>query len=265
MWKTMPRLINTWLQWGKTPFPIIACMIILGFLFPSFHSSILLFLFFFSALNPFPIFPLCSALFCTPNSLSPSCPRSYPHPLSMPALESFSVLQQPREFCVENKGAQCISALFVVLSFSLWINTPICLSPFLPLLFPSIFLSPACMVQLVSYVREGRASDRGWWWIRQHNGLLFAVVFTTDCLLSLQDQGEAIAHTMTAQRSNARIEGLKAGTPYVVQVRARTVAGYGRYSIPADFSTNLQSKLFLYPLYYQGIYWGICGLIPIPL
>uniref|UniRef100_A0A8C5E8R6 Ephrin type-B receptor 3 n=1 Tax=Gouania willdenowi TaxID=441366 RepID=A0A8C5E8R6_GOUWI len=51
----------------------------------------------------------------------------------------------------------------------------------------------------------------------------------------------AIAHTMTAQRSNARIEGLKAGTPYVVQVRARTVAGYGRYSIPADFSTNLQS------------------------
>ncbi|XP_062280798.1 ephrin type-B receptor 3-like [Scomber scombrus] len=52
---------------------------------------------------------------------------------------------------------------------------------------------------------------------------------------------EAIAHTMTAQRSNARIEGLKAGTPYVVQVRARTVAGYGRYSSPADFSTNLQT------------------------
>ncbi|XP_061594454.1 ephrin type-B receptor 3-like isoform X2 [Cololabis saira] len=56
-----------------------------------------------------------------------------------------------------------------------------------------------------------------------------------------KDQGEAIAHTMTAQRSNARIEGLKPGTPYVVQVRARTVAGYGRYSSPADFSTNLQS------------------------
>ncbi|XP_047442347.1 ephrin type-B receptor 3-like isoform X9 [Mugil cephalus] len=56
-----------------------------------------------------------------------------------------------------------------------------------------------------------------------------------------KDQGEAIAHTMTAQRSNARIEGLKAGTPYVVQVRARTVAGYGRYSNPADFSTNLQT------------------------
>uniref|UniRef100_A0A4W6D8Y2 Ephrin type-B receptor 3 n=1 Tax=Lates calcarifer TaxID=8187 RepID=A0A4W6D8Y2_LATCA len=60
-----------------------------------------------------------------------------------------------------------------------------------------------------------------------------------------KDQGEAIAHTMTAQRSNARIEGLKAGTPYVVQVRARTVAGYGRYSSPADFSTNLQTTATL--------------------
>uniref|UniRef100_A0A672MSZ6 Ephrin type-B receptor 3 n=1 Tax=Sinocyclocheilus grahami TaxID=75366 RepID=A0A672MSZ6_SINGR len=37
------------------------------------------------------------------------------------------------------------------------------------------------------------------------------------------------------QRSSARIEGLKPGTPYVVQVRARTVAGYGRYSSPTDF------------------------------
>ncbi|XP_046893138.1 ephrin type-B receptor 3-like isoform X5 [Hypomesus transpacificus] len=53
-----------------------------------------------------------------------------------------------------------------------------------------------------------------------------------------KDQAEAIAHTMTAQRSSARIEGLKQSTPYVVQVRARTVAGYGRYSSPADFSTN---------------------------
>uniref|UniRef100_A0A8D3DLV4 Ephrin type-B receptor 3 n=1 Tax=Scophthalmus maximus TaxID=52904 RepID=A0A8D3DLV4_SCOMX len=46
---------------------------------------------------------------------------------------------------------------------------------------------------------------------------------------------------VSGNRSNARIEGLKPGTPYVVQVRARTVAGYGRYSNPADFSTNLQT------------------------
>ncbi|XP_058256964.1 ephrin type-B receptor 3-like isoform X3 [Hemibagrus wyckioides] len=55
-----------------------------------------------------------------------------------------------------------------------------------------------------------------------------------------KDQGDAIAHTMTAQRSSARIEGLKAATAYVLQVRARTVAGYGRYSNPTHFSTNHQ-------------------------
>lgn len=79
------------------------------------------------------------------------------------------------------------------------------------------------------------------------SGLVFSHYFTS---FVLQDQGEAIAHTMTAQRSNARIEGLKAGTPYVVQVRARTVAGYGRYSSPADFSTNLQSMLLSFVLHY---------------
>uniref|UniRef100_A0A3B3QNJ1 Ephrin type-B receptor 3 n=1 Tax=Paramormyrops kingsleyae TaxID=1676925 RepID=A0A3B3QNJ1_9TELE len=63
-----------------------------------------------------------------------------------------------------------------------------------------------------------------------------------DYEIKYREKGEAIAHTMTAQRSSARIEGLKAGTPYIVQVRARTVAGYGRYSSPADFSTNLQSE-----------------------
>uniref|UniRef100_A0A8C6Q5R1 Ephrin type-B receptor 3 n=1 Tax=Nothobranchius furzeri TaxID=105023 RepID=A0A8C6Q5R1_NOTFU len=68
-----------------------------------------------------------------------------------------------------------------------------------------------------------------------------------------KDQGEAIAHTMTAQRSNARIEGLKAGTPYVVQVRARTVAGYGRYSSPADFTDPPKSWQEQLPLIVGSI------------
>lgn len=50
-----------------------------------------------------------------------------------------------------------------------------------------------------------------------------------------------MSHTVTAQHSSARVEGLRAATPYVVQVRARTVAGYGRYSNPMDFSTSLHS------------------------
>lgn len=54
-------------------------------------------------------------------------------------------------------------------------------------------------------------------------------------------QGQAMSHTVTSQHSSAKVEGLRAATPYVVQVRARTVAGYGRYSNPMDFSTSLHS------------------------
>ena len=50
-----------------------------------------------------------------------------------------------------------------------------------------------------------------------------------------------MSHTVTSQHSSAKVEGLKAASPYVVQVRARTVAGYGRYSNPMDFSTSLHS------------------------
>lgn len=51
-------------------------------------------------------------------------------------------------------------------------------------------------------------------------------------------QGQIMSHTVTAQHSSAKVDGLRAATPYVVQVRARTVAGYGRYSNPMDFSTT---------------------------
>uniref|UniRef100_A0A8C9U950 Ephrin type-B receptor 3 n=1 Tax=Scleropages formosus TaxID=113540 RepID=A0A8C9U950_SCLFO len=50
------------------------------------------------------------------------------------------------------------------------------------------------------------------------------------------------------ERSSARVEGLRPGTSYVVQVRARTVAGYGHYSAPVDFSTNLESMSSLHSL-----------------
>uniref|UniRef100_A0AAY4CX30 Ephrin type-B receptor 3 n=1 Tax=Denticeps clupeoides TaxID=299321 RepID=A0AAY4CX30_9TELE len=64
-----------------------------------------------------------------------------------------------------------------------------------------------------------------------------------DYEIKYHEKGEAIAHTMTAQRSSARIEGLKPATPYVVQVRARTVAGYGRYSSPADFTPETDARV----------------------
>ncbi|XP_039517199.1 ephrin type-B receptor 3 [Pimephales promelas] len=60
-----------------------------------------------------------------------------------------------------------------------------------------------------------------------------------DYEIKYQERGESFSHTVTAQHTSAKVEGLKAGTVYVVQVRARTVAGYGRYSSPVEFSTSL--------------------------
>uniref|UniRef100_A0A8C1YUD9 Ephrin type-B receptor 3 n=1 Tax=Cyprinus carpio TaxID=7962 RepID=A0A8C1YUD9_CYPCA len=60
-----------------------------------------------------------------------------------------------------------------------------------------------------------------------------------DYEIKYQERGESFSHTVTAQHTSAKVEGLKAGTVYIVQVRARTVAGYGRYSSPVDFSTSL--------------------------
>lgn len=40
-----------------------------------------------------------------------------------------------------------------------------------------------------------------------------------------------------SQTNTARIEGLRPGMVYVVQVRARTVAGYGKYSGKMCFQT----------------------------
>ncbi|KAG8444955.1 hypothetical protein GDO86_009928 [Hymenochirus boettgeri] len=44
-------------------------------------------------------------------------------------------------------------------------------------------------------------------------------------------------NTVTSQRPTVRVEGMAPETAYVVQVRARTVAGYGAYSEPKEFQT----------------------------
>ncbi|XP_061549717.1 ephrin type-B receptor 3 [Phycodurus eques] len=62
-----------------------------------------------------------------------------------------------------------------------------------------------------------------------------------DYEIKYHERGQAMSHTVTSQLSSAKVEGLRAATPYVVQVRARTVAGYGRYSNPMDISTSLHS------------------------
>uniref|UniRef100_F7CRM0 Ephrin type-B receptor 3 n=1 Tax=Xenopus tropicalis TaxID=8364 RepID=F7CRM0_XENTR len=44
-------------------------------------------------------------------------------------------------------------------------------------------------------------------------------------------------NTVTSQRTTVRMEAMTPDTVYVVQVRARTVAGYGAYSEPREFQT----------------------------
>ena len=45
-----------------------------------------------------------------------------------------------------------------------------------------------------------------------------------------------------SQTNTARIEGLRPGMVYVVQVRARTVAGYGKFSGKMCFQTLTDGK-----------------------
>ncbi|CAH2248497.1 ephrin type-B receptor 3 isoform X2 [Pelobates cultripes] len=47
-------------------------------------------------------------------------------------------------------------------------------------------------------------------------------------------------NTVTSQRTTLRMEGMHPDTIYVVQVRARTVAGYGAYSDPREFQTTAE-------------------------
>ncbi|KAI4879167.1 hypothetical protein NFI96_020398 [Prochilodus magdalenae] len=48
---------------------------------------------------------------------------------------------------------------------------------------------------------------------------------------------EANATILRSQTNTARVDGLRSGTVYVVQVRARTVAGFGKYSSKMCFQT----------------------------
>ncbi|XP_032262899.1 ephrin type-B receptor 3 [Halichoerus grypus] len=52
------------------------------------------------------------------------------------------------------------------------------------------------------------------------------------------EKSEGIASTVTSQKNSVQLGGLRPDARYVVQVRARTVAGYGQYSRPAEFETT---------------------------
>jgi len=62
-------------------------------------------------------------------------------------------------------------------------------------------------------------------------------------VLSLQSQSSVLnSSVVLSETTNVVLEGLRPGTGYVVQVRARTVAGYGAYSKEMLFQTLTDGK-----------------------
>lgn len=52
-----------------------------------------------------------------------------------------------------------------------------------------------------------------------------------------QELSEVNSTQVRSQTNTARVDGLRPGTMYVMQVRARTVAGFGKYSSKMCFQT----------------------------
>lgn len=61
-------------------------------------------------------------------------------------------------------------------------------------------------------------------------------------LLVLQDHSEVNSTVIRSPTNTVVIRGLKQGTIYVFQVRARTVAGFGRYSGKLYFQTMTEGE-----------------------
>jgi hypothetical protein len=57
-----------------------------------------------------------------------------------------------------------------------------------------------------------------------------------------QELSEYNATAIKSPTNTVTVQGLKAGAIYVFQVRARTVAGYGRYSGKMYFQTMTEGK-----------------------
>ena len=83
-----------------------------------------------------------------------------------------------------------------------------------------------------------------WWLIRRRIDLrstfllpLDWYLFASSVYCSLKDHNEYNSSMAKSQTNTARIDGLRPGMVYVVQVRARTVAGYGKYSGKMCFQT----------------------------
>ncbi|XP_078267046.1 ephrin type-B receptor 3b isoform X2 [Rhinoraja longicauda] len=96
--------------------------------------------------------------------------------------------------------------------------------------------SPVLMVHLLSATSDSMTLS--WLAPEKPNG----IILDYELKYREKDQDESSASTITSQKNTIRIDGLKPTAFYGVQVRARTVAGYGKYSETADFQTLMESE-----------------------
>lgn len=68
------------------------------------------------------------------------------------------------------------------------------------------------------------------------------MIFFINSIL-MQNQAELNSSLTRSQTNTEVIQGLKPGTIYVFQVRARTVAGFGRFSGKMYFQTMTEGRI----------------------
>ncbi|KAJ6653842.1 hypothetical protein lerEdw1_008639 [Lerista edwardsae] len=94
--------------------------------------------------------------------------------------------------------------------------------------------APSAVPTMHLHGSTGSSMSLSWEPPKQPNGIILDYEIK---YFEKQGQSDGIANTVTSQKNMVRLEGLKSDAAYMVQVRARTVAGYGQYSLPMEFRT----------------------------
>ncbi|XP_060028070.1 ephrin type-B receptor 3 isoform X2 [Erinaceus europaeus] len=92
--------------------------------------------------------------------------------------------------------------------------------------------APSAVPTLHLHSSTGSSLTLSWAPPERPNGVIL------DYEMKYFEKTQGIASTVTSQKNSVQLDGLRPEARYVVQVRARTVAGYGQYSHPAEFETT---------------------------
>lgn len=89
---------------------------------------------------------------------------------------------------------------------------------------------------------------------------LFFVRFSF-VLLVLQEEQETSYTILRARGCNVTLNGLKPNTAYILQIRARTAAGYGASSPSFQFETSPDCKLGTYKMLYRNSFIAVVKIL----